>query len=139
PPRKSNESVFSNGLAMKIVFRGILIGLTTLASFSIIFSITKDENIARTSALFALIFTQLIHVFECKSEEKNLFSIHYFNNIKLILATLFSLITLLLVIYVPFLQGIFCTVSLSLSQILIIIGLCFIAPLICCIFQTKKH
>lgn len=137
-PRKSSESVFSNGLALKIVFRGILIGLTTLTSFSLLFSMTGNENIARTAALFSLVFTQLIHVFECKSEEKTLFSISYFNNIKLILASLFSLFILMVVIYVPFFQAIFCTVALTFSQVIILIGLCFVAPLFSCIFHIKK-
>ena len=37
PPRKPDESVFSHGLAGKIIVRGILIGLSTLASFTIVY------------------------------------------------------------------------------------------------------
>lgn len=116
PPRKPNEGVFSNGLATKIVFRGFLIGITTLASFVTLFKQTGSIDIARSGALFALIFAQLIHVFECKSEEKGLFAIPYFNNIKLILAVMMSLTILLLVLYVPQLSMIFSTVALTLSQ-----------------------
>lgn len=138
PPRRANESVFSNGLATKIVIRGILIGLTTLASFVMLFSMTRSEDIARSGALFALIFAQLIHVFECKSETKGLFSIKYFNNIKLILATTLSLITLLLVLYVPALQMIFSTVALSFNQVLVPIIFCVIAPFITAMFKGNK-
>lgn len=137
PPRRTNESVFSNGLATKIVVRGILIGLTTLASFVALYRTTGIEDIARTGALFALIFAQLIHVFECKSEEKGFFSIPYFNNMKLIGAAMLSLLILILVLYTPPLQMIFSTVPLSLSQLMIPALFCLATPIISGIFHKK--
>lgn len=138
PPRRGNESVFSNGLATKIVIRGILIGLTTLATFVTLFSMTRSEDVARSGALFALIFAQLIHVFECKSEDCGLFGIHIFNNMKLILATLVSLTALLLILYLPQLQLIFLTVPLTLKQALVPIGYCLVAPIIVAISKGKR-
>lgn len=137
PPRKPNESVFSNGLATKIVFRGILIGIATLASFVTLFKMTGSEDVARSGALFALVFAQLIHVFECKSEEKGLFSIRYFNNFKLIGASMLSLITLLLVIYSPYFNVIFSTVPLIFNQVLVPICYCLLAPIISGIIHKK--
>lgn len=137
PPRRPDESVFSNGLASKIIFRGILIGLTTLASFVTLFRITNNETVARSGALFALIFAQLIHVFECKSETKGLFQVPIFNNMKLVFATLFSMLTLLLVLYTPFLQNIFSTVPLTFSQVIIPILYCLITPFIVSLAQRK--
>ncbi len=138
PPRKPGESVFSNGLAWKIVIRGIFIGLATLASFVTLFNMTSSEDIARTGALFALIFAQLIHVFECKSEEKNILHIPYFDNMKLVGAAALSLITLLVVLYIPFLQNIFSTMPLTFQQLLVPIGYCFIAP-VAGIFFNRSH
>lgn len=129
PPRKTNESVFSNGLAGKIIFRGILIGLSTLASFVFVFSATKSVDAARSGALFALIFAQLIHVFECKSEDKNLLHIPYTNNKKLLFAVTGSLLTLIAVLYFPPLAIIFKTVPLKFSTLLIPIGFSLIAPI----------
>lgn len=137
PPRKGNESVFSNGLAYKIIIRGILIGLTTLASFVTLFSMSRSVEIARTGAFFALIFAQLIHVFECKSEEKGLFSINLFDNKKLIAATTLSLITLLAVVYIAPLQVIFKTVSLSLSCVAVPIIYSLFAPILVSLFRKK--
>ena len=67
PPRKPDEHIFSNGLGFRIMMSGILIGLTTLGSFLCVYRMTGDVTHARTAALFALIFAQLIHVFECKT------------------------------------------------------------------------
>lgn len=138
PPRKPEESVFSHGLAFKIFFRGVLIGLSTLASFVSMFQLTGSVEHARTAALFALIFAQLIHVFECKSEEVGLFRVPFGNNKKLIAAAALSLTVLLCVLYVPFLQSIFSTVPLSLSQVLIPIGYCMAPPVLSSLLHRRS-
>ncbi len=65
-PRRSSDSIFSGGLLSVILFRGILIGLTTVAVFSMLLTGGASLETARTGALVTLILTQLIHVFECK-------------------------------------------------------------------------
>lgn len=138
PPRKPNENVFSNGLASKIVVRGILIGFVTLMSFISIYRIDGDITTARTSALVALIVTQLIHVFECKSEHNGLFEINYTNNIKLLLAVAFSMGVLLFVVYNGFANEIFSTQPLSLLQILSPILYSLSVPLIIAVVKKKN-
>lgn len=130
PPRQSGESIFSDGLSFKIVSRGFLIGISTLGAFVTLFNITGSIDIARTGAFFGLVFAQLIHVFECKSEDKHIFKINYFNNKKLIMASLLSLIVLLIAVYAPFAQNIFSTVPLSFSHVVIPILYSFVGPLI---------
>lgn len=125
-PRHKNESIFSNGLLTKIIFRGIFIGLSTLASFVTVYKMTNDITTARTSAYFTLITTQLINVFECKSEEKTIFTINIFNNVKLLFASLCSVLILLLTIYIKPLQFIFNTVSLNREIIFVSLSFCII-------------
>lgn len=137
PPRKAAESVFSHGLSGKIIFRGILIGFTTLFSFSVIFNMTGSLVYARSGALFTLIFAQLIHVFECKSETKNLWHINYFNNKKLLLAAAVSLVTMASVLYFPPLSSIFSTAPLTLSQIGTCLGICLVIPVVSSFFHKK--
>lgn len=90
PPRKSTEGFFSDGLMGKIIFRGIFIGLSTLASFAITLNMGGTVEAARTAALITLVMSQLIHVFECKSEKKSIFRINPFSNVKLLLAVAVS-------------------------------------------------
>jgi len=130
PPRKPGESVFSKGLAFKIIIRGALIGIATLASFTVLYQMTGRLETARTGALFALVFAQLIHVFECKSEEKNILHIPYGNNKKLLAAAALSLAVLLCVLYVPWLQGIFSTVPLTLRELCVPMAFCLLAPVV---------
>lgn len=127
-PTKQTDSIFANGLFTSIFFRGIIIGLTTLWVFITLYKQNGDLLLARTGGFFALVLAQLIFVFECKSEKKNIFTVNYLNNLKLILAVLISLFITLAVIYVPTLQLIFLTTNLTINNILLIVGCCLTIP-----------
>ena len=127
-PRKRSESVFSGGLGFMIITRGILLGLSVLGAFTAVLNLTKDIDFARTAAFCALVFTQLIHVFECKSESRSLFKIRLFNNIKLVFAVISSAIIVLSTVYITALNPIFKTVPLDLKSMLIVLGFSFAVP-----------
>ena len=129
PPRKPEEPFFSGGLLQRIVFRGLLIGICTLGAFSTALRLGGTLEMARTTALCTLILSQLIHVFECKSETKPLFSIPIWNNWKLLAAVLISAGILLAAVQSPALQMIFTTVPLSLPFWLTVIGFSFAIPI----------
>ncbi|MCR5729997.1 MAG: cation-translocating P-type ATPase [Ruminococcus sp.] len=130
PPRKSDEGFFAGGLMSKIVFRGIFIGLCTLASFALTMHNGGSIEAARTSALITLVMSQLIHVFECKSETKSLFRINPLSNIKLLIAAGISIGALAAAVAFPQLQVVFETVMLSREQLLIAFGLSAAVPII---------
>jgi Ca2+-transporting ATPase len=129
-PRKRGESVFSNGLGYKIIVRGILLGLSVLGAFTTVLGFTGNVDFARTAAFLALVFTQLIHVFECKSENRSLFKINFFNNTKLIFAVLSSAVIVLSTVYIPALNPIFKTVPLDLKSVSTVLGFSFVVPFI---------
>lgn len=136
-PRGAKEGIFSGGLAGMMIFRGCLIGLCTLGAF-----ITGYKHggleLARSSAFMTLVFTQLIHVFECKSESKNLLHIKILNNPALVLAVLISSALILSAIYIPFLNIIFGTVMLSITDVLFVLGYCLIGPVVSAFVYRKK-
>ena len=74
----------------------------------------------RTLALCTLVMSQLIHVFECRSERHSIFQIKLFTNPYLVGAVAISISLMCSVLYVPFLQNVFHTVALSLNQWLIV-------------------
>lgn len=136
PPRKSTEGFFANGLMTKIIFRGIFIAMSSLASFSIVLHYGGTIGQGRTSALITLVVSQLIHVFECKSEDKSLFSINFFSNMKLVFAVLFSAAVLAMTVAIPQFQVIFQTVPLLPNQLLTALGLSVAVPVMCGIFKS---
>lgn len=138
PPRKKDDTLFSEGLAGKIVFRGILIGLTTLAVYVGFLNSGNSLEVARTAAFVTLVATQLIHVFECKSERLPLYKINIFNNLKLIGSVIISAGVVLASLYVPFLRTIFQTQPLSLVQLLVVVASSLVVPIISGIFMGIK-
>jgi len=138
PPRDSNDNIFSDGLLSLIIVRGTLLGISTLAVFTAILHFTHSIDLARTGGFVTLVITQLIHVFECKSERRSIFEIQVFSNIYLVLAVLCSLFMILSVVYVPMLQGIFKTVPLTHHEWLFVIGFSAIGPVGSSFFTKKR-
>lgn len=120
-PRPKNESIFGDGLIFKIIIRGSLIGICTILSFLTAKYYNMDLNTCRTIALCTLIMSQLIHVFECRSEKHSIFEINIFSNMYLFLAVSISLLMVLGVLYIDFFRGVFHTVALNIGQWLIVI------------------
>ena len=118
-PRHPNEGVFARGLGWKIISRGFLIGITTLIAFYIIYRRNPDNlAYAQTVAFATLVLTQLILVFDCRSE-KSIFSRNPFGNKYLVGAVLSSLLPMLAVIYYEPFQLIFHTVSITCSRLVV--------------------
>ncbi|GAA0724053.1 calcium-translocating P-type ATPase, PMCA-type [Clostridium malenominatum] len=122
-PRPKNESIFARGLKEKILIRGTLIGVCTVGAFIMGYRYNMDLKTCRTLALCTLVMSQLIHVFECRSERHSIFEIKLFTNTYLVLAVGFSIAMVLSILYIPFLQKIFHTVPLSLAQWCIVLFL----------------
>lgn len=133
-PRGATESFFSGGLLTRIVFRGLLIGIFTLGCFVATLRLSGSLDNARTCALFTLVMSQLIHVFECKSEEKSILSVKHFSNPFMLLSVGVSLLCLLAVIFFPPLQVVFTTVALSPLELIIGFGFSLAVPLLSAAF-----
>jgi Ca2+-transporting ATPase len=116
PPRHPGESVFSRGLSRKIMGRGIQIGLSTLFVFSVVYYLQNDLALARTAAFATLVYCQMFHVFDCRSETATIFEVKFTSNKYLLAAVTFSTVMQLSVMYIPFLSAIFSTVPLSLGN-----------------------
>ncbi|EGO63237.1 calcium-transporting P-type ATPase, PMR1-type [Acetonema longum] len=122
PPRLPNESLFSRGLGKRIMFRGIQIGLSTIFVFGAVYFWRNDLAAARTMAFTTLVFCQIFHVFECRSEMFNIFEIGFFSNLYLVFAVICSTIMQLMVIYTPALSNVFATVPLTVNDWLLVVA-----------------
>jgi Ca2+-transporting ATPase len=113
PPRTPGESIFARGLTAKIVALGTTIGLGTLVVFVAALFLGETLQSARTMAFCTIVFFQLIHVFDCRSEERGIFELGIFSNMYLVAAVAVSTIMQLGVVYIPVLQVIFKTTPLG--------------------------
>lgn len=122
-PRSPDEGVFARGLGWKVVSRGFLIGLVTLAAFLTVYlQNPKDLSYAQTVAFATLVLAQLIHVFDCRSE-KSILARNPFENKYLTWAVFSSLVMMLAVIYYPPLQPVFHTMPIEARDWLLIVGM----------------
>ncbi|MEF7561874.1 calcium-translocating P-type ATPase, SERCA-type [Bacillus infantis] len=112
-PRSPKEGVFARGLGWKVVSRGFLIGIVTLAAFMLAYKNNPDQlGYAQTVAFATLVLAQLIHVFDCRSE-KSVLARNPFGNKYLVWAVISSLLLMIIVIYYPPLQPIFHTMAIQ--------------------------
>jgi Ca2+-transporting ATPase len=118
-PRAAKENIFARRLGWKIISRGILIGLCTLAAFLLTLRAGSGDAAslihAQTVAFATLVMAQLIHVFDCRSS-RSIFHRRLLENRFLVLAVLSSLLLMLAVLYVQPLQPVFKTVPLGLRD-----------------------
>ncbi len=113
PPRNPGESVFSRGLSRKIASRGLQIGCSTVFVFAAIYLLKNDLALARTMAFCTLVFSQMFHVFDCRSEMFTVFEVGLLKNKFLLMATGCSVLMQLSVVYSPWLREVFQTVPMS--------------------------
>ncbi|SFS61303.1 calcium-translocating P-type ATPase, SERCA-type [Paenibacillus sp. BC26] len=115
-PRSAKENIFARRLGWKIISRGILIGVCTLAAFWITLRTAPNSptNLihAQTVAFATLVMAQLIHVFDCRSS-RSIFHRNILQNKYLLFAVLSSVLLMLGVLYIEALQPIFKTVPLG--------------------------
>ena len=127
PPRREQDSFFSGGLLYRMTLRGVLIGIMTLAAFTLLLP-SCGLAAARTGATVTLVLSQLIHVFECKSETRPIYKLRLTDNPLLIGAVLLSLAVLVGCMLVPALGAAFALTHLSLKAWLICIALSAAVP-----------
>ncbi|SDW59232.1 calcium-translocating P-type ATPase, SERCA-type [Paenibacillus sp. CF384] len=115
-PRSAKESIFARRLGWKIISRGILIGVCTLAAFWVTLRTAPNDpnNLihAQTVAFATLVMAQLIHVFDCRSS-RSIFHRNILQNKYLLFAVLSSVLLMIGVLYIEALQPIFKTVPLG--------------------------
>ncbi|GGE66036.1 cation-translocating P-type ATPase [Priestia taiwanensis] len=140
-PRNPKEGIFARSLGWKIISRGFMIGIVTLIAFVITYNQNpNDLTYAQTVAFATLVFSQLIIVFDCRSE-RSIFHRNPFQNIYLVGAVIISACVMLAVIYYPPLQVIFNTVSIKARDWLLISGLAALPTflLVGALFSKKKE
>lgn len=138
-PRKKDEDIFARGLVEKIVIRGALIGICTLLTFIAGMYYGFSIKTCRTMTLSTLVLSQLIHVFECRSERHSIFEIKLFTNPYLVGAVSVSIVMLLSIIYIPFFSTVFQTTMLNIGQWLIVVFFSGIIAMINSLYLYRKR
>ena len=121
PPRKTNESIFAQGIGIHILWVGLLMGVVCLGTQ--FWASQQNNNKWQTMVFTVLCLSQMGHVMAIRSDLKSLFQQGIFGNKQLIGAVILTFGLQMVVTYVPFFQNIFRTQSLSFIELLICIAL----------------
>ena len=119
PPRKTTESLFSDGLGIHIIWVGLLMAFLTLGVQA--WAIHSDNAHWQTMVFTVLSLAQLGHVMAIRSEHEFIYQKGFFTNRPLIGAVIFTFFLQLAIIYLPFANKIFKTQPLTLVELLICI------------------
>jgi Ca2+-transporting ATPase len=120
-PRKTDESIFSDGVGIHILWVGLLMGAICIGTQG--WAIHLGNEKWMTMVFTVLSISQMGHAMAVRSDWKSLFSQGVFGNKPLVGAVMLTLGLQMAVIYVPFLQDIFRTEALTIMELLICIGL----------------
>jgi Ca2+-transporting ATPase len=129
PPRKPKEGLFSGGVGARILWQGAMIGLLSLTAYWLALRWGRTVEEAHTMTFITMALSQIVHSFNVRSMNLSLFTIGFGTNRSLIYAFLTSAAALLVVIFIPFLRGVFETVMLRPSDWALVLGLS-LAPLV---------
>ncbi len=117
PPRSPNESIFGRGAGREIIWVGLLLGMILLAIAYYYWS-TGQSN-WQTMVFTTLTLSRVGLAGTMRSEQDSLFQLGLFSNKPLLAAMVLTIGLQLLIIYMPILQPIFQTESLSMNHLTI--------------------
>ena len=131
PPRPPDEPVINRPMRARIWIQMLAIAGVTLAAYWLGIRLFPDiPEKAMTMAFVTLSFSELLRAFTVRSEHYPVYKIGFFSNKWMIYAVASSLLLLLAVIYLPFLQPIFNTVSLGWTEWQIVLPLITIPAIV---------
>lgn len=132
---RKDKNIFSKGMTFRVIYQGIMVGVLTLLAFCIgcrfdFASLANPEvaMTAQTMAFAVLAMSELVHAFNVRSNKESIFKLKFKTNMVLVLATLVSLLLMIVVLGIPALQGMFEVAELSLTNWIWVI-LLSLAPL----------
>jgi Ca2+-transporting ATPase len=120
-PRKPKDNIFSVAIAIHILWVGLLMSAVSIGTQA--WAVHIGNYKWMTMVFTVLSISQMGQAMAVRSERKSLFKQGVFSNKYLVGAVLLTLLLQLAVIYVPFLQDIFKTHALSLSELVLCVGL----------------
>ncbi|MBI5451387.1 MAG: calcium-translocating P-type ATPase, PMCA-type [Gammaproteobacteria bacterium] len=116
PPRPPQQSIFAHGMWQHIVWVGLTIGAVSLLTQAWAIHVLGSAH-WQTMVFTVLTLSQMGHVLAIRSERESLFQQGLSSNPSMLAAVLLTLLLQMATIYVPFLNPIFNTEPLSLSEL----------------------
>ncbi|MCB9422417.1 MAG: cation-translocating P-type ATPase [Ardenticatenaceae bacterium] len=115
PPHHPQENIFGRGMWQHIIWVGLLMGFVTLGMGLWAWNAGRADW--QTMVFTTLTLSQMGHAMAIRSGKDSLFTVGLRSNLPLLGAVLLTFFMQLAVIYVPFLQNMFTTMSLPIKDL----------------------
>jgi len=119
-PISPKQSIMDFETKLLIILISVLSGLLALGIFYWVWKTTGDLDRARTMTFGAVAVNSLLYVFSCRSTSLFIWQKKMFSNKYLLIAVAMGFLLQLVAMYMPFFQNVFQTVSLGISDWLIV-------------------
>ena len=123
PPRKSDETLFAEGVGFHIVWVGLLMAFLTLGTQA--WAIREGMH-WQTMVFTVLSLTQLAHVFAIRSDTEFIIQKGLFTNPQLLGAVFITFLLQMGVVYLPFANDLFKTQPLTFAEL----SVCILVPVV---------
>jgi len=117
PPRKTNESLFAEGIGYHILWVGLLMAGVTLGTQA--WALQNGDTHWQTMVFTVLSLSQLGHVLAIRSDRVFLYKQGLFSNLPMLGAILLTFLLQLAVIYLPFANSVLKTQPLTFNELVI--------------------
>lgn len=118
---KKKEPILSSRRLLLVGWQGLVMTLGALfIYFSAPIFFSDQSHISQTMVFTTLVITQLLHTYNFRFNDRGIFRKDIFDNKYLNLAVVLSILLQVAIIYIPWLQDIFKTTSLTLENWLLI-------------------
>ncbi len=128
PPRPPREPIINQVMVIRIAIMTVALTAVVLAAF--LLGLRRSVDLAETMAFVTLAFAELPIAYTTRSERYPLLKLGVFSNIWMQRAVGLSIVLILAVIYVPFLNAPFNTVPLTLEHWQVILPLALIPAVV---------
>jgi Ca2+-transporting ATPase len=120
-PVARDVSILDWSVVPYLVIMSVTMLLVTLGVFD--YYLRQNEEIAHTAVFIVISMLQVFNTFNMRSLKQSLFEIGFFSNKYVVMAFIASFVLQLVVIYTPFLSGVFRFDELPLPDLLVLVAL----------------
>ncbi len=139
-PRNPKESIFNRELVTEIIVSGVVIGsIIFLTWYFLLEKLHFDVFSARGYAMALMVFIQNVHVFNCRSEHRSVFSVPLRGNPLIVIGVIGSIILQMLVMEIPMFSGFLQTVSIPFKHLIYLFLLSFSVLVIMELYKKLKY
>ena len=126
-PRDPKVGILTKDFLKKILSEGSLIAIVSMVAYHL--GLRTDAAMASTMAFAVLTMARLFHGFNCRGEA-SIFKMGFQSNPYSIAAFFAGIVLLAMVLFIPFLQPVFCISALTATAICQIVGLAIIPTIL---------